>query len=84
MMTDSPKCLKCGGTDLTAGKLSGAFFPVSVFRPEAGGLASYKNHALAVILDDAYSSSRKNGSWSNCSCFVYRTAHLPFRILCSQ
>ena len=47
-MTDDSKCLKCGGTDLKAGKLSGAFLPVSVFRPEGGGLASYKNHALPV------------------------------------
>ena len=47
-MTDNPKCLKCGGTDLKAGKLSGAFLPVSVFRPEGGSWASYKNHAMAV------------------------------------
>ena len=47
-MTGSPKCLKCGGMDLKAGKLSGAFLPVSVFRPEGGSWASYKNHAMAV------------------------------------
>jgi len=47
-MTDKSKCLKCGGTDLKAGKVSGAFFPVSVFRPEGGSLASYKNHAMPV------------------------------------
>ena len=36
-MADSPKCLKCGGTDLKAGKASGAvFFPcqIFIFRPE--------------------------------------------------
>ncbi len=47
-MADRPKCLKCGGMDLKAGKLSGAFLPVSVFRPEGGSWASYKNHAMAV------------------------------------
>lgn len=47
-MTDSPKCLKCGGTDLKAGQLRGAFLPVSAFQPEGGSWASYKKHAMAV------------------------------------
>ena len=48
MMSESQKCLKCGGTDLKPGQLCGAFQPGLAFRPEGGGLASYKKHAINV------------------------------------
>jgi predicted nucleic-acid-binding Zn-ribbon protein len=47
-MADIPKCLKCGGTDLKAGQLAGAFLPVSAFRPEGGSGLSYKKHTMPI------------------------------------
>ena len=47
-MRESPKCLKCEGTHLKPGQLCGAFEPGLAFRPEGGGSASYKKHAINV------------------------------------
>jgi hypothetical protein len=42
------RCLRCQGTDLKPGTLSGPFLPVSLFRPEGAGWASYKKHSFCV------------------------------------
>ena len=49
MMSESQKCLKCGGTDLRPGKFVGRFFPtVCNFRPEGGSGISYKMHTAGL------------------------------------
>ena len=46
-MSDSPKCLKCGGTDLQPGQLWGRFFPTaSAFIPKGGSTWSYNTQSL--------------------------------------
>ena len=46
-MNDSPKCLKCGGTELKPGQLMGYFFPTaSAFVPKGGSKRSYNTQSL--------------------------------------
>jgi hypothetical protein len=53
-MTDSPKCLRCGGADLKAGHLEaefllqGQFVPVAAFQLEDGDGLSQKERMLPI------------------------------------
>ena len=47
-MTDSPKCLKCGGADLKAGHLQGQFLPITAFQLEDGDGLSQKDRMLRI------------------------------------